>query len=105
MGEGYDGKIPELMTMYTTSSGDVGYRYTPKPTCILYKDVCPAWLHARLALRAEAWHAQRYTQLRSIISSRRFDTGASCFAPSLALCMLSTAGRRLPTRPAVPCGG
>ena len=39
MGEGYDGKIPELMTMYMTASGSYAYRYTAKPTCILYKDV------------------------------------------------------------------
>ena len=39
MGEGFDGKIPELMTTYLTASGSYAYRYTAKPTCILYKDV------------------------------------------------------------------
>ena len=42
MGEGYDGKIPELMTMFMTATGSYAYRYTAKPTCILFKDVRPA---------------------------------------------------------------
>ena len=77
IGESYDGKIPELMTMYMTASGSYAYRYTAKPTCILYKDVRLICLPALLGSCAEAWHAQRYTQLRSVVVGARSDTGAS----------------------------
>ena len=77
MGEGYDGKIPELMTIYMTASGSYAYRYTAKPTCILYKVVRFICLPALPDKCTEAWHAQRYTQLRSVVVGARSDTGAS----------------------------
>ena len=120
MGEGYPGKIPELMTIYQTGTGALperalgggaepgvagsyGYRYTAKPTCILYNDVrCRAPCASRGGALTRG--ARRNTRRCWLRWETVAATRVRCAAPPLVSQRpaLSACGRRLSQRKVVP---